>query len=106
MRVTLQCLGSFMKGLSMISSDNNFFWSHAAAMVYLAILASGCSQAMMQKMFPPTVPNVKGTWTGRLERVRLYDTKGSSYDAVELHIDSGPEPKGYYPGDLNDFPGA
>jgi hypothetical protein len=84
----------------MISSGKNSFCLCARAIAFLTLLLLGCGEAQMQRMFPWTVANVKGTWTGRLERVQVYDSKGNSYDAAALHIDSGPAPKEEYPGEL------
>ncbi len=35
-------------------------------------------------------PHARGEWRGRTEAIRVYDLKGNAYEAIALHIVSGP----------------
>jgi hypothetical protein len=57
------------------------------SMLLLTLACQGCS------FFAPApyAPQLDGTWTGRVERVAVFDTAGNRIDVAALRVEDGPQ---------------
>jgi hypothetical protein len=91
----------------MTSSANKSVSAYALSLLCLAATAIGCSWGAedWERWAAGEVPNVRGTWIGRIQRVEVHSRNGTTYDAAELHIESGPSVPVDYPSHVEKFPG-